>query len=88
MGAVSVVSALTLAACYGSTEPATSIGEDSATLHARGTANNGPATSYIEYWTDGDPLPGQSGPRTPVRSWPAGVSGAFSEKVSDLLVAS
>ncbi len=88
VGGLSMVSALALAACYGSTEPATNIGEDSATLHARGTANHGPATSYIEYWTDGDPLPGQSRPRTPTRSWPAGVSGPFSEKVSDLLVAS
>jgi hypothetical protein len=31
--------------CYASTEPATDVGQSSATLHAHGTANNGEATS-------------------------------------------
>ena len=84
----SLLSALVLGACYGSTEPATGIGEDSATLHAQGTANHGPATSYFEYWTTGDPPIGYPTPRTPTRSWPAGASGPVSEKVPDLLVAS
>jgi hypothetical protein len=83
-----LLSALLLSACYGSTEPATGIGEDSATLHARGSADPGPATSYFEYWTAGDPPTGYPTPRTPTRSWPAGASGPISEKVSDLLVAS
>ena len=86
--AVVVVCGGLLAGCYGSTEPATNIGEDSATLRGQGTANNGPASSYFEYWTNGDPLPGQARPRTPTRSWPAGASGPISERVSDLLVAS
>lgn len=43
--APSVLSALVLGACYGSTEPATGVAEDSATLRARGTADQGPATS-------------------------------------------
>ena len=76
------------AGCYGSTEPATDIGEDRATLRGQGTANNGPASSHFEYWTDGDPLPGQARLRTPTRSWPAGASGPISERLSDLLVAS
>jgi hypothetical protein len=76
------------AGCYGSTEPATDIGEATATLRGQGTANNGPASSYFEYWTDGDPLPGQARPRTPTRSWPARASGPITERVSDLLVAS
>jgi hypothetical protein len=83
-----LVSVALFAGCYGSTEPATDIGEDSATLRGQGTANDGPALSYFEYWTDGDPLPGQARPRTPTRSWPAGASGPISERVSDLLVAS
>ena len=86
--AVVVVSAGLLAGCYGSTEPATNIGEDSATLRGQGTANNGPASSYFEYSTKREPLPGQARPRTPTRSWPAGASGPISERVSDLLVAS
>ena len=84
----SLLSALVLGACYGSTEPATGIAEDSATLRAQGTASNGPATSYFEYWTTGDPPIGYPTPRTPTRSWPAGASGPVSEKVSDVLVAS
>ncbi len=47
---------LVLGGCYGSTEPATNIGEDSATLRAQGTANNGPATSYFEYWAAEEPF--------------------------------
>ncbi len=83
-----LVCALALGACYGSTEPATSIGEDSATLNARGTANNGPAVSYFDYWAEGDFAPGGLPLRTPPRSWPAGVSGPVTERVTDLLVAS
>jgi hypothetical protein len=86
--AVSVSSALALVGCYGSTEPATDVAEDGATLHARGTANHGPATSYFEYWATGDPASGYPTPATPTRSWPAGASGPISERVSDLLVAS
>jgi hypothetical protein len=67
-----------LAGCYGSTEPATNVTYDSAQLNARGTADNGPAYSYFEYGpTDVSP----QAFRTATRSWPAGASGAFSEKV-------
>jgi hypothetical protein len=41
---------LILSGCYGSTEPATDIGPESAKLNARGTANNGPAHGGFEYW--------------------------------------
>jgi hypothetical protein len=88
VAALSVAATLVLGACYGATEPASVVGEDGATLRGQGTANNGPASSYFEYWTGGDPLPGHARPRTPTRSWPAGASGPFSERVSDLLVAS
>ena len=78
-----------LAGCYGSTESATGVGEDTATLRGQGTTNDGPATSWFEYWTDGDPLPGQPRPRTPSRSWPGGISEPDrGEGEPDLLVAS
>jgi len=86
--ALSAASAVVLGACYGSTEPATSVGEDTAVLHGQGTADKGAATSYFEYWATGDPAPDYPRPRTPTRSWPSGASGPISEKVSDLLVAS
>jgi hypothetical protein len=70
-----------LAGCYGSTEPATDIGPESATLNANGTANNGPATTHFEYWVTGS----TNEPRwTEDRDWPAGASGAFTEKVAGL----
>jgi hypothetical protein len=88
LAAPAVLASLALSACYGSTEPATDIGEDRATLRGQGTANDGPAFSYFEYWADGDPLPGHPRPRTQTRSWPAGAKGPIAEGVSDLLVAS
>ncbi len=47
-GVAVVVAAITLAGCYGSTEPATDVRPNSAVLQARGTANDGPAFSYFE----------------------------------------
>jgi hypothetical protein len=70
-----------LAGCYASTEPATDVGIDKATLNARGTANNGPARSWFEYELNGrvgDP------PTTATLSWPAGASGPFKANVSGL----
>ena len=70
-----------LRGCYASTEPATDIGPESATLNAQGTANSGPAFSSFKYGLTGspaDPL-NSSGFR-----WPAGVSGPFSTKVTGL----
>ena len=69
---------IVLAGCSGSTEPASDVGPDSATLNARGTADNGNAYSYFEYQLNGR----VGGPRTtPLRPWPAGSSGPISEKV-------
>ena len=69
-----------LTGCYGSTEPATNVGIDSATLNAHGTADKGPAHSYFEYW-----LPGSEN-RLGVggHDWPAGASGPISDKVTGL----
>jgi hypothetical protein len=48
-------------------------------LNAKGTANNGPARSYFEYWPNGG-----SGWTTDTRQWPSGASGPISEKVTRL----
>jgi hypothetical protein len=69
-----------LTGCYGSTEPATNVGPESATLNARGTANNGPAHSSFEYWVNG----GTNHQATDTRHWPGGTSGPISEKVDGL----
>jgi hypothetical protein len=77
--------AVTLAGCYGSTEPATDVGIDSATLNGHGTANNGRVHSYFYYWLTGserDPF-GAGG-----HDWPAGASGPISAKVTNLAAGS
>ena len=78
--ASALIAGLALAGCYGSTEPATEIGPESARLNARGTTNNGPATSYFEYWLTGS----SQVRRTPAVSWPGGISGPFWQRVSGL----
>jgi hypothetical protein len=65
---------LLIAGCYGSTEPATNVGSESATLNARGTANNGGATSSFEYWVSGTTNRDFAG----THHWPAGSSGPIS----------
>jgi hypothetical protein len=70
--------ALALTGCYGNTTPATNLKPDGATLNAKGTANNGPAFSYFEYWKAATP---NDKTRTPTRHWPAGASGPFSESI-------
>ena len=65
-----------LAGCYASTEPATEISIRGATLNARGTANEGPASSYFEY---GPTSVAGFQLRTPHLRWPAGASGPFSD---------
>jgi hypothetical protein len=76
---VALGSLLFLAGCYGSTEPASDVGPHTAKLHARGTANDGPAYSYFEY----GPILGPTS-TTPRRQWPAGASGPFSEALTGL----
>jgi hypothetical protein len=65
-----------LCGCYGSTEPATSIGVDRATLNAHGTANAGDAHVYFEYWPTASP---GSVFATIGKDVPAGSSGDISE---------
>lgn len=82
---VTLVAGLGLTGCYGSTEPATDIGAESATLRAHGTANNGPAHSSFTYWlTNADRIRHN----TPVRDWPTGASGPISERVTGLAAGS
>ncbi len=78
---IGVLLTIALAGCYGSTEPATNVGLESATLNAQGKANNGPAQAWFVYGSDN--LSG-SYRTTPKRSLPAGASGPFSERVSGL----
>jgi hypothetical protein len=76
-----MIAAVSFAGCYASTEPATNVGIDKATLNARGTANNGPAHALFQYELNGrvgDPLV------VGVGRFPAGASGPFSANVADL----
>jgi hypothetical protein len=81
-----LVAAVALVGCYGSTEPATDVGIDSATLNGQGTANNGRAHAYFQYWLTGseDPEPSRAG------GWdfPAGASGPIKQKVTNLAAGS
>jgi hypothetical protein len=79
----SVAGLVLCAGCYGSTLPATDVGATSATLHARGTANSGPATSWFDY----RPVRTGFSRSTSQRDWPAGASGSLSERVEGLLPA-
>jgi hypothetical protein len=69
-----------LAGCQGTTEGPTSVTATSARLNARGTAKRGPVYTYFQYGRTT-----RYGSRTPTRTWPAGVSGPFSETVRGLL---
>jgi hypothetical protein len=79
--AVGLVAMVLLAGCYGSTEPATDVGSESATLRAHGTADKGPATSWFEY-----EVTGRVGfpARTRDLDWPAGASGPITQRVEGL----
>ena len=73
-----------LPGCYGSTEPATDVGPESATLQGRGTANNGAAQVFFEYWlTDADRIRKRIGDRIP-----AGASGPYRKRVTQLAAGS
>jgi hypothetical protein len=72
---------LLIVGCTGSTEPASNIKADSVRLNAKGTANNGPAYSYFEYWKTSAPA---TKTQTVTRHWQAGTSGPFGEGVTGL----
>jgi len=72
---------LSIAGCYGQTDLATHIASDAATLNARGTANNGPADVYYEYWKSSTP---QTKLQTPTKTIPSGASGPFDQRVTGL----
>jgi hypothetical protein len=76
-----MVGALLLSGCYGSTEPATDIGIDSATLRAKGDTEGSPTTSWFQYWRTSEP---GSIRTTPSHAWPAHVRGPLSQPVSGL----
>jgi len=78
--AVAIAAGAAFTGCYGSTEPATNITGDTATLHGQGTANNGDARIYYQLWDT------QTGIHrdTPVRYIHAGASGPFDVNVRAL----
>jgi hypothetical protein len=82
--ALSLLATGLFAGCYASTEPATDVGPDSATLHARGTANSGDAISYFKYWVTGRVRAEDWYSVTRLRNWPAGSSGPISDKATGL----
>jgi hypothetical protein len=67
--------------CYGQTDPATDVHPNGATLQARGTADNGPASSYFEYWKSSAPA---QKTRTAIKQAPAGASGPISAQLQFL----
>jgi hypothetical protein len=74
-----VLVAAIVSGCYGSTEPATDIGFDAATLHAYGNTEGSPTTSWFEYWRTSEP-----GVLTTARQgWPAHVRGPLSARLSE-----
>jgi hypothetical protein len=52
---VLLLSAAIISGCYGSTEPATNIDVDSATLNAYGDTEGSPTTSWFQYWRTSQP---------------------------------
>jgi hypothetical protein len=78
---VTVVAVVGLTSCYGTTEKATNVEFESATLNAHGTSNSGPAQSHFEYWPTADPANKST---TPTLSWPANISGPVIQSVSGL----
>jgi hypothetical protein len=78
---MALVGAVLLTGCYASTEPATDVGPETATLRAHGTADKGQAESWFEYEVTGRAgAPQQAAHLT----WPAGASGPIIQKVSHL----
>jgi hypothetical protein len=72
---------LGIAGCYGQTDLATHVGHGAATLNARGSANNGPASAYFEYWKDSAPA---NKLQTVARTIPDGARGPLAERVTGL----
>jgi hypothetical protein len=82
---IGVLLTIVLAGCYGSTEPATNVGPESATLNGKGTANHGGVSTKFEYALTGrvgDPQQVSGG------HFPAGASGPFSAKIFHLAAGS
>jgi hypothetical protein len=81
---VVITAAAILSGCYASTDPATKVGPESATLNVYGTADKGPARSHFEYWITGSSRVGN----TPELRWPAGARGPIVQKVTGLAASS
>ncbi len=76
VGLVGTVFVLLVSGCYGSTEPASDIAFDHATLNGRGTTNNGSADVRFELWPTSQPSQRAS---TLAKTVPGGADGPFSQ---------
>jgi hypothetical protein len=76
-----LLAVVALAGCYGSTEPATDVKLDGATLNAYGSTEDARTIAYFLYWT-GSRSNGTG--KTPTRYLPAGARGPFREPVTGL----
>ena len=72
---------IALTGCYGSTEPATDLRSNGATLNAKGTTQESSARSWFEYWPTSTP---SAKVQTAEKNWPAGVSGPVAQQVRRL----
>lgn len=79
--AIVVLALSALSGCYGQTDYASLVGQSSATLNGRGTADDGAAAVYFEYWRTADPA---SKSTTPPKNVPDGAAGPFSQRVTGL----
>jgi hypothetical protein len=77
---LALLAAALLVGCYGSTEPATDIGVDTAKLHAWGDTERSATTSWFQFSPSNIAGVGT----TPERNWPAGVRGPLTESVTGL----
>jgi DNA-binding beta-propeller fold protein YncE len=78
---LAAAAALGLVGCTGATDPASNVTNLSAKLNFHGTADNGPAYTYFEYWKTSTPNAKHT---TPTVNWPAGASGSFGQTVTGL----
>src|SRR2546429_7777135 len=79
-----VVSAVVLAGCYAQTEPASDVGSNSATLNAHGFTTGKQGQAFFQYSSAKNALGTGFGLQTPTLTFPPGLSGPFTARVSGL----
>jgi VCBS repeat protein len=84
LGLGAVACALVLAGCYAQTEPASDVGSTSATLNAHGFTAGKQGQAFFQYSSAKNALGTGFGQQTPTLTFPTGVSGPFTARVSGL----